>query len=59
MKFFRLFTVRILLIPSAFLIRIKDERKMKRIFRDCPPIFYHWIEGWFRETLKVSAKATK
>ncbi len=46
-------------IPSAFLIRIKDERKMKRIFRDCPPIFYHWIEGWFRETLKVSAEVAK
>ena len=37
-------------IPSAFGICVKGERQIRRTFRDCPPIFYHWIEGWFRET---------
>lgn len=37
-------------IPSAFGICVKGERQIRRIFRDCPPIFYHWVEGWFRET---------
>ena len=23
----------------------KGERRKKKIFRDCTPIFYHWAEG--------------
>ena len=42
-------------LPSAFLIGIKGKLRMKRIFRDCPPVFYHWIEGWFREMVKCAA----
>ena len=41
-------------IPNAFAIGVNGERKIRHIFRDCPPIFYHWVEGWLRETLKES-----
>lgn len=41
-------------IPNAFAIGVKGERKIRRTFRDCPPIFYHWVEGWLCETLKES-----
>lgn len=40
------------LIPSSFAISVKGERKIRRIFRDCPPTFYHWAEGWLCEVLK-------
>ena len=46
-------------IPNAFAIGIKGERKIRRTFRDCPPIFYHWVEGWLRETLKDSMGESK
>lgn len=35
-------------IPNAVVICVKGE-KIRRTFRDCPPIFYHWAEGWLRE----------
>ena len=39
--------------PKAIGIGVKDEKKMKHIFRDCSPIFYHWAEGWLRNALKT------
>ena len=39
-------------IPNAFGICIKGERKIRRTFRDCPPIFYHWVEGWSQSSMK-------
>ena len=46
-------------IPNAFVICVKGERKMRRTFRDCPPLFYHWVEGWLRETLRTSKEKLK
>ena len=46
-------------IPSAFVICAKGERKIRRTFCDCPPIFYHWVEGWLRETLKDTKKEVR
>ena len=40
-------------IPNALGICIKGERKLRRTFRDCPPIFYHWVEGWLHGRLSV------
>ena len=38
---------------------VKDEKKRTRIFRDCSPVFYHWVEGWLYNVLKTSTEATK
>lgn len=46
-------------IPNAFGIVVKGEKGVRRIFRDCPPISYHWVEGWLRETLKSSMEEAK
>ena len=45
--------------PKAIGIGVKDEKKMKHIFRDCSPIFYHWVEGWLYNVLKTSTETTK
>ena len=44
-------------IPSAFAICVNG--KTRRTFRDCPPIFYHWVEGWLREARKASTEDAK
>ena len=40
-------------IPKAIGIGVKDEKKRTRIFRDCSPVFYHWVEGWLYNVLKT------
>ena len=45
--------------PKAIGIGVKDEKEMKHIFRDCSPVFYHWVEGWLYNVLKTSTEATK
>ena len=45
-------------IPKAIGIGVKNEKKMKHIFRDCSPIFYHWVEGWLYNVLKTSTETT-
>ena len=40
-------------IPKAIGIVVKGEKRGRRIFRDCSPIFYHWAEGWLRNALKT------
>ena len=39
--------------PKAIGIGVKDEKEMKHIFRDCSPVFYHWVEGWLYNVLKT------
>ncbi len=46
-------------IPKAIGIGVKDEKKRTRIFRDCSPVFYHWVEGWLYNVLKTSTETTK
>ena len=46
-------------IPKAIGIGVKDKKKRTRIFRDCSPIFYHWLEGWLYNVLKTSTETTK
>ena len=46
-------------IPNALGIVVKGEKGVRRIFRDCPPISYHWVKGWLRETLKSSMEEAK
>ena len=45
-------------IPKAIGIGVKGAKKEKRIFRDCAPIFYHWLEGWLCNVLKTSTETT-
>ena len=40
-------------IPNSIGIVVKGEKRGRRIFRDCSPIFYHWAEGWLRNALKT------
>lgn len=41
-------------IPNAIAIAVTGKNKVCRIFRDCPPIFYHWAEGWLHEMRKTA-----
>lgn len=43
-------------IPKAIGIVGKGKKKKRCIFRDCPPIFYHWVEGWLRNVQKALAE---
>ena len=45
-------------IPKAIGIGVKGDKRENRIFRDCSPIFYHWLEGWLYNVLKTSTEAT-
>ena len=40
-------------IPNSIGFVVKGEKRGRRIFRDCSPIFYHWAEGWLRNALKT------
>ena len=43
-------------IPKAIGIIVKGEKKGRCIFHNCPPIFYHWAEGWLRNVQKALAE---
>ena len=45
-------------VPTAIGIIVKGERRKKKIFRDCPPIFYHWAEGWLHKVREVNQRDT-